>query len=342
MSPDAIVLHGTTSAGKSSIAKVLQATAPVPAFHISLDAFVTMSNRRDMRSEAERDQAYAMHCENLRSTLARVAQTHFDIILDLVLRDQEELDACLQVLQGRPTCLVRVWATLDVLELRERSRDDRAHGMAREQIDHPAYRRSYDLEVDTSTCTPQEGAAQIRRFMQEKPRLTINPAGRLQRQLISNARAHNMKHRIAAGVIVENNNRILLVRHTKQGAYDFWVAPGGGVEGTEDLRSAARREVFEESGLHVEPLQLAYIEEFSNPHTRECKVWFTGRLVGGTISTEAIEAKREHITEAAWLSRGEFEGKTVFPPMLHAEYWKDRENGFAFPRYVGIRAMEFY
>ena len=151
-----------------------------------------------------------------------------------------------------------------------------------------------------------------------------------------------MKHRIAAGVIVENDNRILLVRHMKPGVYDFWVAPGGGAEGTEDLLTAAKREVFEESGLHVEPLQLAYIEEFSNPNTRECKVWFTGRLLCGTISTEASEAKSEHITEAAWLSRSEFEGKTVFPPMLNSEYWQDREKGFAFPRYVGLRAMEFY
>ncbi len=151
-----------------------------------------------------------------------------------------------------------------------------------------------------------------------------------------------MKHRISAGVIVENNNRILLVRHTKPGAYDFWVAPGGGAEGTEDLLMTAKREVFEESGLHIEPLQLAYIEELSNPNTRECKVWFTGRLLGGTINTDAIEARREHITEAAWMSRSEFAGKTVFPPMLLVEYWKDRVNGFAFPRYVGVRAMEFY
>jgi 8-oxo-dGTP diphosphatase len=151
-----------------------------------------------------------------------------------------------------------------------------------------------------------------------------------------------MNHRIAAGVIVENNNRILLVRHKKLGEYDFWVAPGGGAEGSEELLSAAKREVFEESGLHVEPLQLAYIEEFFNPDTRECKVWFTGRLLGGTISTKAHEATREHIIEAAWLSKSEFEGKIVFPPMLHSEYWTDRKTGFAFPRYVGIRAMEFY
>ena len=87
MTPTAIFLHGTTDARASpSIAKALQATAPVPAFHISLDAFPTMSNRCDMRSDAERAQAYSIHCENLRSTLARVVQTHFDIVLDLVLR----------------------------------------------------------------------------------------------------------------------------------------------------------------------------------------------------------------------------------------------------------------
>ena len=151
-----------------------------------------------------------------------------------------------------------------------------------------------------------------------------------------------MKHRIAAGVIVEEEGRILLVRHMKPGAYDFWVAPGGGAEGTVDLFAAAKREVYEEAGLHIEPLRIAYIEELSTPHTRECKVWFTGRLIGGTINTASSEAAREHIVEAAWLSRSEFEGKIVFPPMLHHEYWQDKKNGFTFPRYVGVRAMEFY
>ena len=151
-----------------------------------------------------------------------------------------------------------------------------------------------------------------------------------------------MKHRIAAGVIVENEGRVLLVRHCKPGAYDFWVAPGGGAEGGEDLHATAKREVLEECGLHVEPLQIAYIEEFASPHTRECKVWFTGRLIGGSLSTSATEAVREHIAEAAWLSPSEFTGKIVFPPMIHSDYWKDKEQGFAFPRYVGLREMEFY
>jgi 8-oxo-dGTP diphosphatase len=151
-----------------------------------------------------------------------------------------------------------------------------------------------------------------------------------------------MKHRIAAGVIVEVEGRILLVRHVKLGNYDFWVAPGGGAEGTEDLFETAKREALEETGYQIEPFQLAYIEELSTPTMRECKVWFTGRLVGGSMLTEAGSGDQEHLVEVAWLSRSDFEGKHVFPPMLHDQYWRDKLTGFISPRYVGLRAMEFY
>jgi chloramphenicol 3-O phosphotransferase len=174
--PNAIVLHGPTSSGKSSLAKALQANAASPAFHISLDAFVTMANRGDMRSEEERELAYHIHCENLRSALARVVNTDFEIILDLVLRDTVEFDSCLRVLSPRPTYVVRVWAPISVLEAREQTREDRGGGMAREQFEHPAYKRTYDFEVDTSACTPVQGAAAIRRFMAEQ-RLTGQSSG---------------------------------------------------------------------------------------------------------------------------------------------------------------------
>jgi len=164
MRPTAIVLHGPSSSGKSSLAEALQAASPNPAFHISLDAFVTMTRLRTM-SEAQDREAYAIHCENLRTALKRVVATRFDIIVDLVLRDQAEFEACLNALAGRPTYAIGVQAPLEVLEARERARGDRAAGIAREQIGDPAYRRRYDLVLDTSTCTPAEGAAAIRRFL---------------------------------------------------------------------------------------------------------------------------------------------------------------------------------
>jgi chloramphenicol 3-O phosphotransferase len=174
METTAIVLHGTTSAGKTSLAKALQTTAPAPAFHVSLDAFVTMSNRRDMRSDEERNLAYRLHCENMRSTLTRVARTDFDIVLDLVLRDSAEMDACVDVLRTRSICVVKVWAPLHVLEERERSREDRANGMAREQFGHSAFDREYDLTIDTSSVTPEQGAAAIRSYMFDKGKYRAN------------------------------------------------------------------------------------------------------------------------------------------------------------------------
>jgi chloramphenicol 3-O phosphotransferase len=127
-----------------------------------MDAFVTMSNRRDMRSDVERDQAYALHCRNLASTLRQVAASHFDIVLDLVLREEDAFADCINALSPRPTFLIGVWCPLEVLEQRERGREDRAAGMAREQFGHPAYQRAYSLRLDTSSVTPEEGARAIR------------------------------------------------------------------------------------------------------------------------------------------------------------------------------------
>ncbi|UTH75949.1 NUDIX domain-containing protein [Chromobacterium sp. IIBBL 290-4] len=151
-----------------------------------------------------------------------------------------------------------------------------------------------------------------------------------------------MKHRIAAGAIVEDQGRVLMVRRCKPGAYDFWAAPGGGAIDDEALAEAAAREVREECGLRVEIGALLCIEEFASPETRECKFWFRGRLLGGEIDCGAEEATREHIVEAAWLSREDFVGKTVFPPMLLQDDWREREQNLAAPRYVGLRRMEFY
>jgi len=127
MSAIAIVLHGPTSAGKSSIASSLQDSALVPAFHVTLDAFVTMSRRRDMRSPEEQHAAYRLQCENLR-------------------------------------------APLSTLEQRGRERGDRGVGMAREQHNHPAFSRIYDLVIDTSSCTPDEGVAALRDFIGSRSR----------------------------------------------------------------------------------------------------------------------------------------------------------------------------
>jgi ADP-ribose pyrophosphatase YjhB (NUDIX family) len=151
-----------------------------------------------------------------------------------------------------------------------------------------------------------------------------------------------MQHRISAGAIVESGKRILVVRHVRPGKYDFWVAPGGGVQGSEELTTAAEREVREESGLNVKAEELLYIEELIKPGTRHCKFWFRARLLGGELSTAALEAKAEYITEAAWLTQDEIRTKVVFPPVLESTYWEARSRSYTCPVHLGLRHMDFW
>ncbi|MBG9388596.1 NUDIX domain-containing protein [Caenimonas aquaedulcis] len=152
-----------------------------------------------------------------------------------------------------------------------------------------------------------------------------------------------LRHRISAGVLVEDGQeRVLLVHCVREGVYDFWVAPGGGAIGTEDLLATAKREAFEECGLHVQAQTLAYVEEFHNPTTRFCKLWFTAKVTGGALDTTGRLATLEFITEAAFLSREEIAARMVFPALLGDAYWRDKAGGFASPRYVGIRPMAFW
>lgn len=55
------------------------------------------------------------------------------------------------------------------------------------------------------------------------------------------------------GLVFDEQDRILLVRHSNGGV---WVAPGGAIDPDEAPQDAVVREVWEETGLYVEPTRL--------------------------------------------------------------------------------------
>ena len=74
------------------------------------------------------------------------------------------------------------------------------------------------------------------------------------------------KHIGAAAVIIDDEGRILLVKHT-YGRLN-WELPGGGAEADESAEETAVREVREETGLHVvvERLTGLYYERAADMH----------------------------------------------------------------------------
>jgi chloramphenicol 3-O phosphotransferase len=179
-----ILLNGVGSAGKSAIARALQAITAEPFLHVQMDAFL------DMMPAAYQDHAEGFTYETvqadgkpavvirtgpvgervmrgMRHAIAALAGQGNDLIVDEVLTEAGAKAAYATLLAPFALHLVGVFAPLDVLEARERQRGDRMIGLARWQYDRVHKDMTYDLALDTSTATPAECA----RLIKEKFRL---------------------------------------------------------------------------------------------------------------------------------------------------------------------------
>ena len=149
-------------------------------------------------------------------------------------------------------------------------------------------------------------------------------------------------HVISAGALVQDAGRLLLVRHARLGRYDFWVPPGGQVEGEEALEEAALRECLEETGIVATAPRLAYIEEFHCPDARYVKFWFACTLAGGALDDGHPGNRLEHIVEVGWCTPAEMAARVLMPPFLQARYWQDLAAGFPAPVRMPLRAMTYW
>ncbi|GLQ12292.1 hypothetical protein GCM10007913_42250 [Devosia yakushimensis] len=135
-----------------------------------------------------------------------------------------------------------------------------------------------------------------------------------------------MAHRISAGALVLREEKILLVRHHRTGRHDFWVGPGGGVEGGETLEATAERETLEESGVTIKVRRLAYLDE----------LWSDTE-----IDVTANPAESESIIEANWFARDQLPSGHLFPEPLRDRFWSDLQTGFAAPIKLPLRRLHF-
>lgn len=70
---------------------------------------------------------------------------------------------------------------------------------------------------------------------------------------------------LRCSAIVLRGREVLLI-HRSHGGLDDWVLPGGSPQPGESTAACARREVREETGLHVHPARIAFVVEVTGPH----------------------------------------------------------------------------
>jgi len=74
---------------------------------------------------------------------------------------------------------------------------------------------------------------------------------------VADPRAYPDRPVLAVSAVVVRDGLILVVRRARPPAEGLYTLPGGGVESGETLEAAVEREIREETGLAIEPVDLA-------------------------------------------------------------------------------------
>jgi 8-oxo-dGTP pyrophosphatase MutT (NUDIX family) len=149
-----------------------------------------------------------------------------------------------------------------------------------------------------------------------------------------------MRYGISAAALVIHEQRILLVNH-KHGGYDYWLPPGGSLEGYESIFDCARREVFEETGLSVDLDRIVYLEEYFEPGYHFCRFFILARGYRGDLTLANRDAAEDYLVDARFFSQAELVGLDVYPEIIRDRFWRDLEEGFPQMRYLGLVEAEF-
>jgi ADP-ribose pyrophosphatase YjhB (NUDIX family) len=112
---------------------------------------------------------------------------------------------------------------------------------------------------------------------------------------------------VGVGAVVVDEGRVLLVRRGREPLKGQWSLPGGMLELGESLTAGVAREVLEETGLTVEPLEL--IELLDRIHHQQERVRFhyviadyLCRVTGGTLQAGSDADDVRWAERAEWNS----------------------------------------
>jgi ADP-ribose pyrophosphatase YjhB (NUDIX family) len=134
--------------------------------------------------------------------------------------------------------------------------------------------------------------------------------------------------RIRVGGVYVRGDKILLVRHKKNGR-TYWLLPGGGCEFGETLAEALERELVEECGVKTRTGKLLFVNESIPPTRFRHVVNFT--FLGEVTEGEARLAERDGaLDEVAWVEKKALPGLTFYPD-FKKELLAHWDSGFKLP-----------
>lgn len=155
-----IILNGTSSAGKTTLAEALQKDLGEPYFLVQLDAFEDMIPERFLTGKSEEYEALTLSAQTMNNSIAYLSSRGVNVIVDTVFINYPGFDTwlkdCVQALWEYDVFFIGVHCPIHELERREKERGDRDIGQAKWQFDKVHTHKIYDIEVNSYENTIEE------------------------------------------------------------------------------------------------------------------------------------------------------------------------------------------
>jgi 8-oxo-dGTP diphosphatase len=116
---------------------------------------------------------------------------------------------------------------------------------------------------------------------------------------------------VGVGALIFDGDRILMAQRGKEPLKGWWSLPGGALELGERLSDAVRREVLEETGLEIEPVEIFEVFErimpdpAGAPEYHYVLIDYLCRVTGGTLCAG------DDVCLAQWFSRTDLAQLTI-------------------------------
>jgi len=91
--------------------------------------------------------------------------------------------------------------------------------------------------------------------------------------------------RLKSFVLVEKDNKYLVIQEANEKWKGKWYLPGGGVKDDETSEAGGIRETLEETGFIVELVSVFFVKYHSGFFNRKISVYYFGKITGGIIKT---------------------------------------------------------
>lgn len=198
-----VILNGPSASGKSSVQSAMLKESPDHFIKIGIDTFFDALIDEPDLSRFQEEKRFDQHTpsgeyirgieltqdENghqvvplkigpagdriihgMHRAIAAYAQAGNNITVDYILYKTAWLPDLFEALKDCPTYFIGFTTPLDVIEEREKKRNTSPIGHARSHYDTVHEGLTYDLEVDSTSKTPEEIAGEILSFIHDNPR----------------------------------------------------------------------------------------------------------------------------------------------------------------------------